>query len=74
MATLMVAKWVKEPLAAEIEFDTFAAVDLRVALILKAEAVEVEVHGAEPAFTIDDKVGADIAHPYVVQLRGDKGE
>ena len=30
----------KEPLAAEIEFDTFAAVDLRVALILKAEAVE----------------------------------
>ena len=31
---------VKEPLAAEIEFDTFAAVDLRVALILKAEAVE----------------------------------
>ncbi|MCY1429791.1 Methionine--tRNA ligase [compost metagenome] len=30
----------KEPLAAEIEFDTFAAVDLRVALIVKAEAVE----------------------------------
>ena len=30
----------KEPLSAEIEFDTFAAVDLRVALILKAEAVE----------------------------------
>ncbi|MQT56582.1 methionine--tRNA ligase [Pseudomonas sp. FSL R10-0399] len=30
----------KEPLAAEIEFDAFAAVDLRVALILKAEAVE----------------------------------
>ncbi|MGY4492856.1 methionine--tRNA ligase [Pseudomonas sp. TE3610] len=30
----------KEPLAAEIEFDTFAAVDLRVALILKAEHVE----------------------------------
>jgi len=29
----------KEPLAAEIEFDTFAAVDLRVALIVKAEAV-----------------------------------
>ena len=31
---------VKEPLAAEIEFDAFAAVDLRVALILKADAVE----------------------------------
>ncbi|MCW2101625.1 UNVERIFIED_ORG: methionyl-tRNA synthetase [Pseudomonas psychrophila] len=30
----------KEPLAAEIEFDAFAAVDLRVALIIKAEAVE----------------------------------
>lgn len=30
----------KDPLAAEIEFDTFAAVDLRVALIVKAEAVE----------------------------------
>ena len=31
---------VKEPLSPEIEFDAFAAVDLRVALILKAEAVE----------------------------------
>ncbi|SQG00039.1 methionyl-tRNA synthetase [Paucimonas lemoignei] len=30
----------KEPLAAEIEFDAFAAIDLRVALILKAEHVE----------------------------------
>jgi len=30
----------KDPLAAEIEFDAFAAVDLRVALIVKAEAVE----------------------------------
>ncbi|MDH0648396.1 methionine--tRNA ligase [Pseudomonas sp. GD03858] len=30
----------KDPLSAEIEFDTFAAVDLRVALIVKAEAVE----------------------------------
>ena len=30
----------KEPLAAEIEFDAFAAVDLRIALILKAEHVE----------------------------------
>lgn len=30
----------KEPLAAEIDFDAFAAVDLRVALILKAEHVE----------------------------------
>ncbi|WP_312936560.1 methionine--tRNA ligase [Pseudomonas sp.] len=30
----------KDPLAAQIEFDTFDAVDLRVALILKAEAVE----------------------------------
>lgn len=30
----------KDPLSDEIEFDTFAAVDLRVALILKAEAVE----------------------------------
>nr|WP_314877383.1 methionine--tRNA ligase [uncultured Pseudomonas sp.] len=29
----------KDPLAAQIEFDTFAAVDLRVALIVKAEAV-----------------------------------
>ncbi|MCS4065674.1 methionyl-tRNA synthetase [Pseudomonas putida] len=29
----------KDPLSAEIEFDTFAAVDLRVALIVKAEAV-----------------------------------
>ncbi|MFZ6045463.1 methionine--tRNA ligase [Pseudomonas sp. CR3202] len=31
---------VKEPLAAEIAFDTFAAVDLRIALIEKAEFVE----------------------------------
>ena len=30
----------KDPLAAEIDFDAFAAVDLRVALILKAEHVE----------------------------------
>ncbi|UVK84207.1 methionine--tRNA ligase [Pseudomonas sichuanensis] len=30
----------KDPLSAEIEFDTFAAVDLRVALIVKAESVE----------------------------------
>ena len=30
----------KDPLSPEIEFDAFAAVDLRVALILKAEAVE----------------------------------
>ena len=30
----------KDPLSPEIEFDTFAAVDLRVALIVKAEAVE----------------------------------
>ncbi|BBP79071.1 MULTISPECIES: methionine--tRNA ligase [Pseudomonas] len=30
----------KDPLSAEIDFDTFAAVDLRVALIVKAEAVE----------------------------------
>ena len=30
----------KEPLAAEINFDTFAAVDLRIALIEKAELVE----------------------------------
>jgi methionyl-tRNA synthetase len=30
----------KDPLSAEIDFDTFAAVDLRVALILKAEHVE----------------------------------
>ncbi|MFC6297698.1 methionine--tRNA ligase [Pseudomonas sp. CCM 7893] len=30
----------KDPLSAEIDFDAFAAVDLRVALILKAEAVE----------------------------------
>ncbi|WP_095115970.1 methionine--tRNA ligase [Pseudomonas sp. Irchel 3F3] len=29
----------KDPLSTEIEFDTFAAVDLRVALIVKAEAV-----------------------------------
>lgn len=30
----------KDPLSAEIDFDAFAAVDLRVALILKAEHVE----------------------------------
>ncbi|NWA01531.1 methionine--tRNA ligase [Pseudomonas gingeri] len=30
----------KDPLSAEIDFDAFAAVDLRVALIVKAEAVE----------------------------------
>ena len=30
----------KDPLSAEIDFDAFAAIDLRVALILKAEAVE----------------------------------
>jgi len=31
---------IKDPLSPEIDFDTFAAVDLRVALIVKAEAVE----------------------------------
>ena len=31
---------VKDPLSAEIDFDAFAAIDLRVALIVKAEAVE----------------------------------
>ena len=30
----------KDPISAEIDFDAFAAVDLRVALIVKAEAVE----------------------------------
>jgi methionyl-tRNA synthetase len=30
----------KDPLSPEIDFDAFAAVDLRVALIIKAEAVE----------------------------------
>ncbi len=30
----------KDPLSAEIDFDAFAAIDLRVALIVKAEAVE----------------------------------
>jgi methionyl-tRNA synthetase len=31
----------KDPLSPEIEFDTFAAVDLRVALIVKAEPWKV---------------------------------
>lgn len=43
----------KEPLADEIDFDTFAAVDLRVALIVKAEHVE----GAEKLLRLTLDIG-----------------
>ena len=43
-------------------------------LLFVAPAVEVEIHGAEPAVPIDDKVGADIAHPDVVEFGGDVGD
>ena len=43
-------------------------------LLFVAPAVEVEIHGAEPALPIDDEVGADIAHPDVVEFAGDVGD
>ena len=66
---------VKEPLAAEIEFDTFAAVDLRVALILKAEAVE----GADKLLRLTLDIGDEqrnvfsgikSAYPNLAELEG----
>ncbi|HKS14435.1 MAG TPA: methionine--tRNA ligase [Pseudomonas sp.] len=66
---------VKEPLSAEIEFDTFAAVDLRVALILKAEAVE----GADKLLRLTLDIGDEqrnvfsgikSAYPDPAQLEG----
>ncbi|WP_028695355.1 methionine--tRNA ligase [Pseudomonas cremoricolorata] len=65
----------KEPLAAEIEFDTFAAVDLRVALIVKAEAVE----GADKLLRLTLDIGDEqrnvfsgikSAYPDPAQLEG----
>ena len=65
----------KEPLSAEIEFDTFAAVDLRVALILKAEAVE----GADKLLRLTLDIGDEqrnvfsgikSAYPDPAQLEG----
>lgn len=65
----------KEPLSAEIEFDAFAAVDLRVALILKAEAVE----GADKLLRLTLDIGDErrnvfsgikSAYPDPAQLEG----
>ena len=65
----------KDPLSAEIEFDTFAAVDLRVALILKAEAVE----GADKLLRLTLDIGDEqrnvfsgikSAYPDPAQLEG----
>ncbi|MNF64946.1 hypothetical protein D3C84_466920 [compost metagenome] len=42
-------------------------------LLFVAPAVEVEVHGAEVAVAIDDKIGADVAHPDVVQFGDHEG-
>ena len=51
---------VKEPLAAEIDFDAFAAVDLRVALILKAEAVE----GADKLLRLTLDIGDELRNVF----------
>ncbi|MDF0731200.1 methionine--tRNA ligase [Pseudomonas entomophila] len=65
----------KDPLSAEIEFDTFAAVDLRVALIVKAEAVE----GADKLLRLTLDIGDErrnvfsgikSAYPDPAQLEG----
>ena len=65
----------KDPLSAEIEFDTFAAVDFRVALILKAEAVE----GADKLLRLTLDIGDEqrnvfsgikSAYPDPAQLEG----
>lgn len=66
---------VKEPVAEQIEFDTFAAVDLRVALIVKAEAVE----GADKLLRLTLDIGDEqrnvfsgikSAYPDPAQLEG----
>lgn len=65
----------KEPLAEQIEFDAFAAVDLRVALIVKAEAVE----GADKLLRLTLDIGDEqrnvfsgikSAYPDPAQLEG----
>jgi len=65
----------KEPVAEQIEFDTFAAVDLRVALIVKAEAVE----GADKLLRLTLDIGDEqrnvfsgikSAYPDPAQLEG----
>ncbi|VVO16005.1 methionine--tRNA ligase [Pseudomonas fluorescens] len=65
----------KDPLSPEIEFDAFAAVDLRVALILKAEAVE----GADKLLRLTLDIGDEqrnvfsgikSAYPNPVELEG----
>lgn len=37
-------------------------------LLLIAPAVEVEIHRAQFAGVIDDEIGADVAHPDIIQL------
>ncbi|MGE7989884.1 methionine--tRNA ligase, partial [Pseudomonas sp. NPDC089554] len=65
----------KDPLSPEVEFDTFAAVDLRVALIVKAEAVE----GADKLLRLTLDIGDErrnvfsgikSAYPDPAQLEG----
>ncbi|MBA1188461.1 methionine--tRNA ligase [Pseudomonas entomophila] len=65
----------KDPLAEQIEFDAFAAVDLRVALIVKAEAVE----GADKLLRLTLDIGDEqrnvfsgikSAYPDPAQLEG----
>jgi methionyl-tRNA synthetase len=65
----------KEPLAAEIDFDAFAAVDLRVALIVKAEHVEGADKLLRLTLDIGDEqrnifAGIKSAYPDPSQLQG----
>ncbi|MFT0868852.1 methionine--tRNA ligase [Pseudomonas sp. CAM1A] len=65
----------KDPLSAEIEFDTFAAVDLRVALIVKAEAVPGADKLLQLTLDIGDErrnvfSGIKSAYPDPAQLEG----
>ncbi|MBI6926963.1 methionine--tRNA ligase [Pseudomonas putida] len=65
----------KDPLAAEVDFDTFAAVDLRVALIVKAEAVPGADKLLQLTLDIGDErrnvfSGIKSAYPDPAQLEG----
>ena len=65
----------KDPLSAEVDFDTFAAVDLRVALIVKAEAVPGADKLLQLTLDIGDErrnvfSGIKSAYPDPAQLEG----
>ena len=55
---------VKDPLSAEIDFDAFAAIDLRVALIVKAEAVE----GADKLLRLTLDIGDEQRNVFSLSL------